>query len=241
MTIQLNNLTRPCEFSKFRVGLESIIMEDSFRHKGLRKKLVDELREKGISNNNVLDAINQVPRHFFMESSFIELSYRDKAFPIDAGQTISQPYTVAFQTFLLDVKRHDRILEIGTGSGYQTAILAELGAKIFTIERQHELFLKTQAFLPTLGYKVHFVYGDGYEGLPSYAPFDKILITAATPEVPKTLLDQLKIGGKLVAPVGNENIQLMTVVTRKSESEFVHSSHGSFIFVPMLHGKANSK
>jgi protein-L-isoaspartate(D-aspartate) O-methyltransferase len=216
-------------------------MEDSFRHKGLRKKLVDELREKGIADNNVLDAVNQVPRHFFMESSFIELSYRDKAFPIEAGQTISQPYTVAFQTCLLEVKRHDRILEIGTGSGYQTAILAELGAKVFTIERQRELFLKTQAFLPTLGYKVHFVYGDGYIGLPSYAPFDKILITAATPEVPEVLLTQLKTGGRLVAPVGNDLNQVMTLIIRKSETEFERSAHGSFVFVPMLHGKANLK
>jgi len=216
-------------------------MEDSFRHKGLRKKLVDDLREKGISNENVLDAINQVPRHFFMESSFIELSYKDKAFPIEAGQTISQPYTVAFQTCLLEIKRHDRILEIGTGSGYQTAVLAELGAKVFTIERQRELFLKTQAFLPSIGYKIHFVYGDGYEGLPAYEPFDSILITAATDEVPSSLLNQLKTGGRLVAPIGNDELQVMTLIIRKSETEFVRSSHGSFIFVPMLHGKANSK
>jgi protein-L-isoaspartate(D-aspartate) O-methyltransferase len=216
-------------------------MEDSFRHKGLRKKLVDELREKGILDENVLDAINQVPRHFFMESGFIELSYKDKAFPIDAGQTISQPYTVAYQTCLLEVKRHDRILEIGTGSGYQTAILAELGANIYTIERQHELYIKSQSFLPSLGYKVHFVYGDGYDGLPAYAPFDKILITAAIPDIPKSLLTQLKTGGRLVAPVGSDNLQLMTLVIRDSETEFKRSSHGSFVFVPMLHGKANSK
>lgn len=228
-------------FTKFRVGLNCIIMEDSFRHKGLRKKLVDELREKGISDINVLEAINRVPRHYFMESSFIELSYRDKAFPIEAGQTISQPYTVAFQTCLLEVKRHDRILEIGTGSGYQTAILAELGANVFTIERQRELFLKTQAFLPGLGYKIHYVYGDGYIGLPAYAPFDKILITAATPEIPQALLAQLRTGGRLVAPVGNDNSQVMTLVLRKSETEYSQSTHGSFIFVPMLHGKANSK
>jgi protein-L-isoaspartate(D-aspartate) O-methyltransferase len=221
--------------------LNCIIMEDSFRHKGLRKKLVEDLLEKGISDSRVLDAINQVPRHFFMESSFIELSYRDKAFPIAAGQTISQPYTVAFQTMLLEVNRHDRILEIGTGSGYQTAILAELGAKVYTIERQRELFLKTQSFLPAMGYKIHFVYGDGYIGLTAYAPFDKILITAATAEVPEALLAQLKIGGRLVAPVGNDSAQVMTLVIRKTETEYVRSTHGSFIFVPMLHGKANSK
>jgi protein-L-isoaspartate(D-aspartate) O-methyltransferase len=215
-------------------------MEDSFRHKGLRKKLVDDLREKGIQDENVLDAINQVPRHFFMESSFIELSYKDKAFPIEAGQTISQPYTVAFQTCLLNVRRHDKILEIGTGSGYQAAILAELGAKVYTIERQRELFLKTQAFLPTLGYKIHFVYGDGYEGLAAYSPFDKILITAAIPEIPLSLLNQLKEGGRLVAPVGNDELQVMTLIMRKSETEFIRTSHGSFVFVPMLHGKANS-
>jgi protein-L-isoaspartate(D-aspartate) O-methyltransferase len=216
-------------------------MEDSFRHKGLRKKLVDELRAKGITDNNVLDALNQVPRHFFMESSFIELSYRDKAFPIEAGQTISQPYTVAVQSCLLEVKRHDKILEIGTGSGYQTAILAELGAKVFTIERQRELFLKTQSFLPSLGYKVHFVYGDGYIGLPAYAPFDKILITAAIPEIPQVLLSQLKIGGILVAPVGSDNSQVMTRVIRTAETDYDYSMHGSFVFVPMLHGKANTK
>lgn len=215
-------------------------MEDNFRHKGLRRKLVDELREKGITDENVLQAIGTVPRHLFMESGFINFSYRDKAFPIGAGQTISQPYTVAFQTSLLEVKRHEKVLEIGTGSGYQTAVLLELGANVFTIERQRELFLKSQSFLPSLGYRAQFHYGDGYAGLPVYAPFDKILITAAAPEIPQALLKQLKPGGRLVVPVGNDDAQTMNLVIRKGEDEFKTSQHGSFLFVPMLPGKANA-
>jgi protein-L-isoaspartate(D-aspartate) O-methyltransferase len=213
-------------------------MDDSYRHKGLRNKLVDEVRDKGIKDERILQALNKVPRHFFMDSSFINFSYKDKAFPIGAGQTISQPYTVAYQTQLLDIQRHQKVLEIGTGSGYQTAILLELGANVYTIERQRELFLKAQSFLPGIGYHAHFYYGDGYEGLPAFAPFDRILITAAAPEIPGKLLDQLKIGGCIVAPVGDSSFQTMTRVDRTGENEFETKKYGSFVFVPMLPGKS---
>jgi len=159
-------------------------MEETFRHKGLRKKLVETVRKKGITNKKILEAINKVPRHLFMDNSFINFAYKDQAFPIGEGQTISQPYTVAFQTQLLEIKRHDKVLEIGTGSGYQAAILLELGARVYTIERHRKLFLKVQTLLPNLGYKPKFYYGDGFKGIPSFAPFDKILITAAAAHVP---------------------------------------------------------
>jgi protein-L-isoaspartate(D-aspartate) O-methyltransferase len=214
-------------------------MQDDFLHKGLRKKLVDEIRTKGIQNQEILDAIGKVPRHLFMESSFVRFSYADKAFPIGAGQTISQPFTVAFQTQLLKVSRFDKILEIGTGSGYQAAILVELGATVYTIERQRELYLKAQSFLPSLGYKAYFFFGDGYLGIPSYAPFDKILITAAIPGIPEVLLSQLKPGGLLVAPEGEGSIQNMILIEKISDQEFRKTTHGSFAFVPMLPGKEN--
>ncbi len=210
---------------------------DSFRHKGLRKKLIETIRSKGVSDTEVLEAMGKVPRHLFMDSSFINFSYTDKAFPIAAGQTISQPYTVAFQTELLEVKRHQKILEIGTGSGYQTAVLLELGARVYTIERQHKLFLEAQKTLAPLHYKPVFFYGDGYEGLPAYAPFDRILITAAAPSVPQKLLDQLAIGGILVVPEGDHSGQRMIRVIKKSETEFDRSEHGYFSFVPLLRGK----
>lgn len=210
---------------------------DSFRHKGLRKKLIDSIRSKGIENEDVLEAMGRVPRHLFMDSSFINFSYTDKAFPIAAGQTISQPYTVAFQTELLEVKKHLKVLEIGTGSGYQTAVLMELGARVYTIERQRQLFLDAQKTLGPLNYKPVFFYGDGYEGLPSYQPFDRILITAAAPEIPQTLLDQLAIGGILVIPEGDRYGQKMVRVVKESEEHFQHSEHGHFSFVPLLRGK----
>jgi protein-L-isoaspartate(D-aspartate) O-methyltransferase len=216
-------------------------LEDSFRHKGLRQRLVEEIRQKGIRDERVLAAINAVPRHIFMDSSFISFAYRDQAFPIASGQTISQPYTVAFQTELLQVNKGDKVLEIGTGSGYQTAILLELGAKVFTIERQRELFLKAQAILPKLGYKPHFFYGDGYEGVPAYAPYDRILITAAAPVVPPRLAEQMKIGGKMVLPLGPSGTQVMTLVEKKGPQEFEESSHGYFVFVPLLPGKVNEQ
>jgi len=210
---------------------------DSFRHKGLRKKLIDSIRSKGISSEDVLDALGRVPRHLFMDSGFINFSYTDKAFPIAAGQTISQPYTVAFQTELLDVKKHLKVLEIGTGSGYQTAVLLELGARVYTIERQRQLFLDAQKTLGPLNYKPVFFFGDGYEGLPSFEPFDRILITAAAQEIPQQLLDQLAVGGILVVPEGDRYGQRMVRVVRESEENFKRSEHGHFSFVPLLRGK----
>jgi protein-L-isoaspartate(D-aspartate) O-methyltransferase len=211
-------------------------MEDTFRHKGLRRKLVETVRNKGITDENVLNALNKVPRHLFMDSSFINFSYQDQAFPIGAGQTISQPYTVAFQTQLLEIRPNDRVLEIGTGSGYQTAILLELGARVYTIERQRELFLRSQELLGKLGYKPHFFFGDGMEGKPAYGPYDKILITAAADEVPDNLLRQLKTGGIIVVPVGGRFSQSMMKIVRTSETEFKKTSHGAFVFVPLLRG-----
>ena len=214
-------------------------MSDSFEAKGKRKKLVEELRRKGIKDEEVLRAINKVPRHDFMDPAFLNHAYTDKAFPISSGQTISQPYTVAVQTELLQVKKKDKILEIGTGSGYQAAILAEMGAKVYTIERYRDLFLKAQQTLIPLGYIADFFYGDGYEGKPAYGPFDGIIITAATPEVPEKLPGQLKIGGRLVVPLGTSISQVMTLVIRKSENDYEYSTHGSFVFVPMLKGTVN--
>lgn len=212
-------------------------MIDSYRHKGLRKKLVETISEKGIKDKRVLDAISKVQRHYFMDSGFVEFAYRDQAFPIGAGQTISQPYTVAFQTELLQVKKHDKILEVGTGSGYQCAILLEIGAKVYTIERQRELYLKSRALLAEMGYKPYFFYGDGYQGQPNHAPFDKILITAGAPDIPRELLKQLKIGGRMVVPVGGSSGQVMMAVDRIGEDEYKETEHGYFSFVPMLKGK----
>lgn len=212
---------------------------NNLRHQGMRKRLVDGLKIKGIRDERVLAAINKVPRHLFMESSFLNFAYKDQAFPIGAGQTISQPYTVAFQTFLLQVEKNDKILEVGTGSGYQAAVLLEMGAKVFTIERQKELFQKVQKFLPEIGYHPACFFGDGYEGLPAFAPFDKILVTAGAPSVPDALKEQLKIGGRLVIPVGKDNRQEMLLVTRVSENEYTTEKHGGFVFVPLLKGTVN--
>jgi protein-L-isoaspartate(D-aspartate) O-methyltransferase len=216
-------------------------MTDTFEAKGKRKKLVAELRQKGISDEEVLRAIDTVPRHLFMDPAFLIHAYVDKAFPITSGQTISQPYTVAVQTSLLRVKKRDKILEIGTGSGYQAAILAEIGAKVYTIERFRELFLKAQRILTSLGYSADFFYGDGYEGKPQYGPFDGIIITAAASEIPDVLLHQLKTGGRLVVPLGDSNSQVMTVIERIGPESFERSEHGTFIFVPMLKGTVNGK
>jgi protein-L-isoaspartate(D-aspartate) O-methyltransferase len=216
-------------------------MTDSFEAKGKRKKLVSELRQKGIVDEDVLNAIDTVPRHLFMDPAFLIHAYTDKAFPIMSGQTISQPYTVAVQSSLLRVKKRDKILEIGTGSGYQAAILAEMGAKVYTIERFRELFLKAQVTLASLGYSADFFYGDGYEGKPQYGPFDGIIITAAAPEVPLALLQQLKTGGRLVIPIGTTSSQVMTVVEKTGPDSFAYSDHGNFIFVPMLKGTVNGK
>jgi protein-L-isoaspartate(D-aspartate) O-methyltransferase len=213
------------------------MMEDSFQHKGLRKKLVEEIRRKGIRDERVLTAINKVPRHLFMDSGFIRFAYRDQAFPIRAGQTISQPYTVALQTQLLEVEALHKVLEIGTGSGYQAAILVEMGAKVYTIERQKELYLLSQSLLSSLHYRLDFFYGDGYQGLPTYGPFDRILITAAAPVIPEKLLEQLKPGGRLVVPLGGANSQVMTLIEKRGDKDYKRSEHGLFVFVPMLGGK----
>ncbi|MHC1705627.1 MAG: protein-L-isoaspartate(D-aspartate) O-methyltransferase [Tenuifilaceae bacterium] len=211
-------------------------MQDTYRHKGLRKNLVEEIKSKGITDQRVLEAINKVPRHYFMDSGFINFAYKDSAFPIGAGQTISQPFTVAFQTQLLNIQPLEKVLEIGTGSGYQTAVLLEMGAKVFTIERQRELYLKAKAQLEEMGYHPHFFFGDGYLGMPSYGPYSKILITAGAPEIPEKLIEQLEIGGKLVVPVGDKNLQEMILVEKISSSETKTSRHGNFIFVPLLKG-----
>lgn len=212
-------------------------MKDTYRQQGKRQQLVETVRGKGIKSEKVLDALNNVPRHLFMDSGFEDHAYQDKAFPIAAGQTISQPYTVAFQTELLDLKKGDKVLEIGTGSGYQTAVLCELGAKVYGIERQQELYKKTKKFLDQIGYRPKFLaFGDGYKGLPEYAPFDKIIVTAGAPKVPKTLMEQLKIGGRLVIPVGKIS-QTMTLLIRKSEKEFEKKEFGEFRFVPLLGDK----
>tara|TARA_B100000767_G_C19630653_1_gene478111 strand:- start:165 stop:815 length:651 start_codon:yes stop_codon:yes gene_type:complete len=212
-------------------------MEDSFRHQGLRKILIEHLANKGITNLNVLEAMNKIPRHLFMDNAFVNFSYQDKAFPIGAGQTISQPYTVAFQSQLLDIKPYDKILEVGTGSGYQAAVLSLLNTEVFTIERQRDLFLKTKKFLPTLGYNCMFVYGDGYKGMPNFAPFDKIIITCGAPFIPKDLVSQLKVGGRMVAPIGEGDIQVMHLIEKISEKETKVTTHGKFSFVPMLNDK----
>ena len=213
-------------------------MKDTSKHQGLRKQLADVLKKKGIIDKQVLKAIKLIPRHLFIDSSFADHAYQDKAFPIAAEQTISQPYTVAFQTQTLSINSGDKILEIGTGSGYQTAVLLELGAVVYTIERQHELFKKTSLFLPKLGYiPKKFIFGDGYKGFKEKAPFDKIIVTAGAPFVPKPLLSQLRVGGKLLIPVGDEK-QVMTLFIRKTSKEFEKHELGDFAFVPMLQKKA---
>lgn len=211
-------------------------IKDSFEAQGRRQILIKSLREKGITDENVLAAINRVPRHLFVDNIFLTHAYSDKAFPINNYQTISQPYTVAIQSSLLNIKPYDKILEIGTGSGYQAAILAELGAKVYSIERIKNLHLKAKKLLLELGYNIQLFYGDGYAGKSQYGPFDGIIITAAIKEVPQSLLNQLKIGGKLIAPIGESNGQIMTVIKRISENSFSSSTHGNFTFVPMLRG-----
>ena len=213
-------------------------MIDSYKHKGLRQKLVENLITKGIQDKKVLEAVAKVPRHLFIDSSFLDHAYQDKAFPIGANQTISQPFTVAFQSELLDVNENDKVLEIGTGSGYQTAILCLLGAEVYTVERKLELFKKSSLFLPKIGYVVkRFIFGDGYKGLKEDAPFDRIIVTAGAPFLPKALLSQLTIGGRLVIPIGDKE-QTMTLYIRTSTKSFEKHEYGQFKFVPMLENKS---
>lgn len=212
-------------------------MKDTAKHQGLRNQLVTLLQEKGITDKKVLEAIKKIPRHLFLNSSFADYAYQDKAFPIAAGQTISQPYTVAFQSQLLEVKKEDKILEIGTGSGYQTAVLCLMGAKVYSVERQNELFKQTSVLLPKLGIRPkHLSFGDGYKGLPNHAPFDSIIVTAGAPIIPQALMAQLKVGGRLVIPLGEEK-QIMTLLIRKNETQFEKHEFGDFKFVPLLENK----
>lgn len=215
-------------------------MQDTFRDKGLRKGLLAEVRAKGITDENVLAAMYRIPRHLFVDSAFKELAYRDQALRIGAGQTISQPYTVAFQTQLLQVKKGEKILEVGTGSGYQAAVLAELGARVYTIERQKELYETAREFLPRLNaqYKVRFFFGDGYKGLPAFAPFDKVIVTCGAPYIPDELIRQLKPGGRAVIPVGEGDVQKMMLVLKSESGEVTAEEKGDFRFVPMLQDKA---
>ncbi len=212
-------------------------MKDTNKHKGLRNQLAKILEDKGIIDKNVLEAIKTIPRHLFLNSSFEDFAYQDKAFPIGAGQTISQPHTVAFQSQLLEVKKDQKILEIGTGSGYQTAVLCLLGAKVYSVERQNELFKATSVLLPKLGIRPkHLSFGDGYKGLPNHAPFDSIIVTAGAPIIPQALMAQLKIGGRLIIPVGDKE-QIMTMLIRKNETQFERHEFGDFKFVPLLENK----
>jgi len=212
-------------------------LRDTGKHQGLRNQLVTVLAQKGITDKNVLDAIKKIPRHLFLNSSFEDYAYQDKAFPIGAGQTISQPYTVAFQSQLLEVQKDHKVLEIGTGSGYQTAVLCTMGAKVYSVERQNELFKTTSLLLPKLGIRPkHLSFGDGYKGLPNYGPFDSVIVTAGAPMIPKPLMAQLKVGGRLVIPVGEEH-QIMTLLIRKNETQFEKHEFGEFRFVPLLENK----
>ena len=213
------------------------ILNNTDKHQGLRNQLVSLLKEKGIVDKYVLEAINKIPRHLFLNSTFADFAYQDKAFPIGEGQTISQPYTVAFQTQLLEVKKDHKILEIGTGSGYQTAVLFLMGAKVYSVERQNKLFKQTSLILPKLGIRPkHLSFGDGYKGLPEHAPFDSIIVTAGAPTIPQALMAQLKIGGRLVIPLGEEK-QIMTLLIRKNETQFEKHEFGDFKFVPLLENK----
>ena len=209
-------------------------MEDSFKHQALRRQLIDEIKNKGIKDEKILDAFNRVPRHFFLDKVFTSQAYSNIAFQIGAKQTISHPYTVAFQTSLLEVRSKMKILEIGTGSGFQTAILCALGAKVYSIERQSELYNKSKKILEKLGYTPKLFFGDGYKGKPHFAPYERILVTCGAPFVPQSLIDQLAVGGILVIPIGTEEKQIMTTITKVSETEVSQKEYGDFNFVPML-------
>ena len=212
-------------------------MKDSFKYKGMRKNLINDLKNKGIDQDLILEAFNLVPRHYFLDNAFVEQAYSDIPFQIGSGQTISHPYTVAFQTQLLNIKKGDKVLEIGTGSGFQTAILIVLGAKVYSIERHKELYLKASSILKELSYKAHLIFGDGYNGLPNFAPFDKIIITCGAPKIPENLIKQLKIGGVMVIPIGENKEQQMKKITKISEKKLKIEDCGVFSFVPMLSKK----
>jgi len=215
-------------------------LTDSYRHKGQRKQLAEIVANKGITNSAVLGAIEKVPRHLFIpDTALHQYAYEDKPFPIGSGQTISQPYTVAFQTELLNIKKREKVLEIGTGSGYQTAVLLEVGAKVFSIERQKTLFDRTKAFLPSIGYNAKLFYGDGYAGLPAFAPFDKIIVTAGAPYIPDDLLAQLKVGGIMIIPVDDGDNQMMKKIVKTDANSFEVEDLGLFRFVPLLKEKGN--
>lgn len=210
------------------------MMIDTYRDKGLRLQLIKELRQMGITDERVLDAMNKIPRHWFLDRAFLEFAYDNKAFQIGAGQTISAPYTVAFQTQLLELEKGEKVLEIGTGSGFQTAVLVEMGAKVYSIERQKLLYENAKTMFQNLGYRPHTFYGDGYKGKKGYAPFDKVLVTCGAPYVPEDLLHQMRIGGKMIIPLGEGKMQTMTEIVKLSETDFTKIDHGAFSFVPML-------
>ena len=212
--------------------------EDTYRHKGMRKKLIDSIKKKGITSERVIEAMLNIPRHYFLDTALDHIAYEDRAFPIQEGQTISQPYTVAYQTQLLEVEPYNKILEIGTGSAYQATVLAEMGANVFTIERQKKLFESNKSYVFKTKYNnIKFFYGDGFEGLPTYAPFDKILITAAAPFIPPKLIEQLKPGGKMVLPLDGDSLQKMIRITKNEDGTYEEETFSNFSFVPMLKGK----
>ncbi len=216
-------------------------IEDNYKHKGMRRQLVNKVRAKGISDERVLRAMNAVPRHAFLDNAFLSHAYQDKAFQIGEGQTISQPYTVAFQSQLLEVKPGDKILEIGTGSGYQCSILVEMGAKVYSIEYNWPLHQRAGNMLKSLGYQAHLFHGDGTKGLPALAPYDGIIVTAGAPSVPMTLVEQLAVGGKLVIPVGDRRSQKMLLITKEKNGKISKKEFDHFSFVPLLgqHGWEN--
>jgi protein-L-isoaspartate(D-aspartate) O-methyltransferase len=233
-----NEKTQCKKFFNYLAGMR--VLSDSYRHKGLRKQLVELIRRKGISDERVLQAILDIPRHYFIDSAFDQIAYEDRAFPIAEGQTISQPYTVAYQSQLLDIKNHEKVLEVGTGSGYQAIVLALMGAQVYTIERQKQIYDQNRKFSYLRNFPaIHYFFGDGYLGLPTYAPFDKIIVTAAAPIIPEKLVEQLKPGGKMVVPIGEGKIQQMFRIHKDETGKIYEEIFDEFSFVPMLQGKIN--